>query len=53
MVAPMVLVGADHWTSDVPAWPLLRALAAGRSMSSRIHLAATIADAAHLLRDDD
>ncbi len=51
MVAPMVLVGAEHWTTEVPAWPLLTALASGREMRSRIHLAGTVADAASLLRD--
>lgn len=30
MAAPMVLVGRQHWTERVPAWPLLSALAAGR-----------------------
>jgi predicted Rossmann-fold nucleotide-binding protein len=28
--APMVLVGVEHWTSVLPAWPLLTALADGR-----------------------
>ncbi|MFD3541332.1 LOG family protein [Streptomyces sp. NPDC058662] len=36
--APMVLVGYTHWTEYLPAWPLLRALARGRSMESRIAL---------------
>ncbi|WP_423833987.1 LOG family protein [Streptomyces manipurensis] len=35
---PMVLVGHTHWTEHLPAWPLLRALARGRSMESRIAL---------------
>ena len=35
MVAPMVLVGTEHWTTEVPAWPLLTALARGREMRSR------------------
>jgi predicted Rossmann-fold nucleotide-binding protein len=26
-VAPMVLVGVEHWTGRVPAWPLLESLA--------------------------
>ena len=25
-VAPMVLVGVEHWTHTLPAWPLLQAL---------------------------
>ncbi|MFJ6794080.1 LOG family protein [Streptomyces sp. NPDC091268] len=35
---PMVLVGRAHWTEHLPAWPLLRALAAGRPLESRIAL---------------
>jgi predicted Rossmann-fold nucleotide-binding protein len=37
-LAPMVLVGVDHWTRELPAWPLLQALAAGRPMADRVHL---------------
>ncbi|MGW2560079.1 LOG family protein [Streptomyces sp. NPDC001514] len=35
---PMVLVNRAHWTEKLPAWPLLRSLAASRSMESRIAL---------------
>ncbi|MER5776020.1 LOG family protein [Streptomyces sp. NPDC002039] len=35
---PMVLVDRAHWTERLPAWPLLQALARGRSMESRIAL---------------
>ncbi len=31
-VAPMVLVGHRHWTEELPVWPLLQKLAAGRAM---------------------
>ena len=37
-LAPMVLVGIEHWTRVLPAWPLLEALAAGRSMATHVHL---------------
>lgn len=37
-VAPMVLVGVDHWTRVLPAWPLLESLAAGGPMADRVHL---------------
>jgi predicted Rossmann-fold nucleotide-binding protein len=37
-VAPMVLVGRRFWTQEVPAWPLLRSLAEGRTMAERVHL---------------
>ncbi|WP_189099995.1 LOG family protein [Streptomyces kronopolitis] len=36
--APMVLVDRAHWTEHLPAWPLLRALAAERPMAARIAL---------------
>ena len=37
-LAPMVLVGRDYWTEEVPAWPLLRSLADGRAMEKVVHL---------------
>ena len=48
-VAPMVLVGERYWTEQVPAWPLLRSLARGRSMEQRVHLVDSVPDAAALL----
>ena len=53
MIAPMVLVGARHWTVDLPAWPLLRALAGERSMSMRIALVDGPAEAVATLRAGD
>lgn len=35
---PMVLVGVDHWTQELPVWPLLEALGAGRPMGQAIRL---------------
>jgi predicted Rossmann-fold nucleotide-binding protein len=49
-VAPMVLVGRTYWTSDYPAWPLLRSLARGRAMEAHIHLVDTVDEAAGLFR---
>ncbi len=48
-VAPMVLVGVEHWSRDVPAWPLLRSLAAGRDMDRAIHLVDVVAEVPDLL----
>lgn len=49
-LAPMVLVGVEHWTEQLPAWPLLEALAAGRPMAERVHLVDSPADVLpHLL----
>ncbi|MEV6688934.1 LOG family protein [Streptomyces sp. NPDC051130] len=41
---PMVLVDRRHWTEQLPAWPLLRALARGRAMESRIALVDSVAE---------
>jgi predicted Rossmann-fold nucleotide-binding protein len=49
-VAPMVLIGAEHWTTSVPAWPLLEALAAGRPMESQTAIVANVDEAVNLLR---
>ncbi|MGI8899344.1 MAG: LOG family protein [Nocardioides sp.] len=38
MVAPMVLIGVEHWTRELPAWPLLQALARDRTMAGSLHL---------------
>lgn len=48
-LAPMVLVGRDYWTDDLPAWPLLQALAAGRPMAEHIHLVDSAEEAVALL----
>lgn len=45
-VAPMVLVGRRYWTEDLPAWPLLRALARGRAMEEHVHLVDSVEEAA-------
>jgi predicted Rossmann-fold nucleotide-binding protein len=48
-VAPMVLVGRRHWTEELPAWPLLRALARGRAMEPQVHLVDTVEEAVALV----
>ncbi|MDQ3470156.1 MAG: Rossmann fold nucleotide-binding protein [Actinomycetota bacterium] len=48
-VAPMVLVGVEHWTTRLPAWPLLQALATGRPMESLVTLVDTVAEALDIL----
>jgi predicted Rossmann-fold nucleotide-binding protein len=48
-VAPMVLVGVEHWTRTLPAWPLLQALAAERAMAGSVHLVDSVEEAAALL----
>jgi predicted Rossmann-fold nucleotide-binding protein len=48
-VAPMILVGIDYWTRELPAWPLLRRLGERRSMGQVIHCVDNVAEAAALL----
>ena len=48
-VAPMVLVGVDHWTRGYPAWPLLQRLGEGRSMGAAIFCVDSVDEAAELL----
>lgn len=48
-VAPMVLVGREHWVERLPVWPLLQALARGRAMEGHVHLVDTVEEAAALL----
>ncbi|MDJ0343332.1 LOG family protein [Streptomyces sp. H10-C2] len=42
---PMVLVDREHWTRDLPAWPLLEALAKDRPMAARIALVDSVDEA--------
>ncbi len=41
----LVLVGVRQWTEEVPVWPALRALAAGRAMEHRLHLTGDVQEA--------
>ena len=45
-LAPMVLLGARHWTEEVPAWPLLHRLARDRAMAAHVHLVDSVEEAA-------
>jgi predicted Rossmann-fold nucleotide-binding protein len=48
-IAPMVLVGAEYWTRELPVWPLLRALAEGSAMRDKVHLVDDPEDVVRLL----
>jgi len=48
-VAPMVLVGAEYWTTTLPAWPLLRSMSLGRAMEGHVHLVDSVDEAAALV----
>jgi predicted Rossmann-fold nucleotide-binding protein len=49
LIAPMVLVGVDYWTTTYPAWPLLERLAADRPMQAAVACVDTVSEAAELL----
>ncbi len=49
--APMVLVGTEHWTRTVPAWPLLRSLAEAQDFSGAIALVDDVDAAAAFITD--
>ena len=38
---PMVLVGREHWTTTIPAWPLLRSLAESQGFTAQVSLVDT------------
>ncbi len=46
---PLVLVGRATWTREIPVWPVLQQLAAGRPMADAIHLADSVDEAAALI----
>jgi len=48
-VPPLVLVGTDYWTTRLPAWPLVEALAQGRAMAGYVHLTESMAEVPDLL----
>lgn len=50
-VAPMILVGRRYWTEELPAWPLVQALARGRAMEDHVHLVESVQDAADLVAE--
>src|SRR6185503_13021455 len=52
-VAPMVLVGTSYWTEELPVWPLLERLAAGREMAPYLHLVDDLDEVVGLLGAPD
>jgi predicted Rossmann-fold nucleotide-binding protein len=49
LLAPMILVGVQHWTERLPVWPLLVALARDRAMADHLALVDSVEEAARLL----
>jgi predicted Rossmann-fold nucleotide-binding protein len=52
-LAPMVLVGTSYWTEELPVWPLLERLAAGREMAPFLHLVDDLDEVVGLLGAPD
>lgn len=48
-VTPMILVGREYWRHQLPAWPLVEALASGRLMEAHAHLVDTMDEALEIL----
>jgi predicted Rossmann-fold nucleotide-binding protein len=46
---PMILVGAEHWSRDLPVWDVLRALGQDRHLAASVHLVDSIDEAAELV----
>ncbi|WP_338751360.1 LOG family protein [Janibacter alittae] len=46
---PLVLVGREHWTQEVPVWPALQALGAERPLGDALHLVDSTDEAAGLI----
>lgn len=49
LLRPMILLGRDYWTTEVPAWPLLQSLARGRAMEPVIRLVDSADEAVDVL----
>lgn len=52
LVAPMVLVGREHWTTQLPVWQLLDGLGRGRAFGPRLHLVDDPAEVLPLLLEE-
>lgn len=49
ILPPLVLVGQRHWETVLPTWPVVSALAAGRTMERSVHLVDSVDQAVALL----
>jgi predicted Rossmann-fold nucleotide-binding protein len=51
-VSPMVLVGRDYWSAQLPVWSLLDVLGRGRAFGLRLHLVDDPREVLPVLLDD-
>ncbi|GAA4108411.1 LOG family protein [Knoellia locipacati] len=49
VLPPLVLVGVDHWSRDVPVWPAIEALGRDRGLGRVVHLVDDIDEAADIV----
>jgi len=47
--APLVLLGVEHWTRTLPAWPLLEALARDSPMADAVHVVDDVDEALQIV----
>ncbi|HNJ79782.1 MAG TPA: Rossmann fold nucleotide-binding protein, partial [Marmoricola sp.] len=48
-VFPMVLVGHEYWTDQLPSWQLLASMGQGQQLGDRIHLVDDVEAAGRVL----
>lgn len=48
-VAPMILVGEQHWQHELPVWELMQRLAAGRPMQEHLYCVDSVEQAVQVL----
>ena len=48
-LAPLVLVGVDHWSREVPVWPAIQSLGRDRGLGRVVHLVDSVEEAAELV----
>ncbi|KGN40513.1 LOG family protein [Knoellia aerolata] len=49
VLAPLVLVGVDHWSREVPVWPAIEALGRDRGLGRVVHLVDGVDEAAEIV----
>ena len=49
VLPPLVLVGREHWTQELPVWASLQALGRRRALGTVVHLVDTVEDAVAVL----
>ena len=48
-LAPLVLVGVEHWSREVPVWPAVQALGRDRGLGRVVHLVDDVEEATEVV----